>query len=152
MPQRATMLPCHDRCTVYRRRSRPIQVALPLVLFVLANLWPVRFALLDEPSGVGAPLLQDLRVEVQVQLAVHDLERAGIDVELVAHRDPERAVAAVLRRELGGVRGEGVAVRGGGKEVSPAAVLCGELLIAGDRFSFGEVGDRVVTVKDDTGR
>ncbi len=63
---------------------------------------PVGVALGDEAGNVGFPLLLDVEVVVQVELAVDDLPRLGVALGGVALGGGPGAVAAILRAYLSG--------------------------------------------------
>src|SRR5919106_6599496 len=79
--------------------------------------WPVRVRFADMARDVFFPLLLHVGIEVEVQLAVHNLPQLRVSVELRPPGDPEGAKAAILRHVPFRVCFEGLQVRFGGELV-----------------------------------
>src|SRR5688500_548205 len=100
---------------------------------------PVLVGLGHEAGDVPGPLLPDVFVVVEVELAVDDREGGGVDRRLVAARHAEGAEAVIDGRIFRGIRREGVAV-GRRREVEHRSFVLGPMLgRALDRLLGGEV-------------
>jgi hypothetical protein len=105
---------------------------------------PVAVGLLDDRGELRGPLLLQVLVVVEVQLAVDDLPGFGIRAVRVVPRDRPGAVAAELRRVLLRRRLERVPVRGRREAPFRASPLGLELRPALRGLAAREVGDGVV--------
>src|SRR5689334_13332602 len=90
------------------------------------------------------PFLLNVRIVVQVELAVDDLPDIRIALGRLALRDSPGAVAAILRRVLRGIGLECGEVLGIREAPRGAHVGIFETLGAFDRFTGGEVGDGII--------
>src|SRR5688500_9399920 len=93
---------------------------------------------------VAAPLLLNIAVVVEVELAVDDGERRRLDGGLVAARRSKRAEAAILRRVFGRIGDERITVGGRAEVERRALVVGGERRRALHGLSLREVGDGIV--------
>ncbi len=66
------------------------------IAFLLMELWPILVGLVDVARDILEPLLLDIPVVVQIELAVDDLPSFRINRYSVTLAHSERAIAAVL--------------------------------------------------------
>src|SRR5216684_1955441 len=82
--------------------TRPLTIKLGCkrwccaIAFLLMELWPILVGLVDVARDILEPLLLDIPVVVQIELAVDDLPSFRINRYSVTLAHSERAIAAVL--------------------------------------------------------
>src|SRR6201998_676138 len=108
------------------------------------ELWPILVSLVDVARDILEPLLLDILVVVQIELAVDDLPRFWINRNGVPLADSVRAITAVLGRVLRRLFRESVAMSRGGE--LPLRPVPNELKFRRAFHGFGliEIGDGIV--------
>src|SRR5712664_1711272 len=96
--------------------TRPLTIKLGCkrwccaIAFLLMELWPILVGLVDVARDVLEPLLLDILVVIQIELAVDDLPSFRIHRYSVTLAHAERAITAVLRCVPRGIFRESVAM------------------------------------------
>ena len=110
---------------------------------------PFLVSFLNIARNVLDPHTLDLVVQVQIELAAHDLPNIGIADKFLTDRNTKRAITAVLGQVLVGTRFEFLFVLFTGKQISNPIVNRDMIAIATLGLFTREKGNQVLTANRD---
>ena len=126
------------------QRRRRISSALLRDIGAVDHLGPICVGEVDVGGLLGAPFGLDGLAEVQIELAIDDGERLGVDHWLVAARQAEGAIAAILRQIAGWFGDEGVAVGFNAEAIGRAVVFGSHVRAPRRGAAGGEIGHHIM--------